>query len=221
MDTMKFDESTDLFGKTSSPQFKQATRYTPQADSPLIVARLISLGALVFLALSSAAAIAFEFAWKWALLFTAAGTAILFLAVLSYAFKNDLLWIVEEVFNYDRDGDGIIGPPVVRQTHFSLPKGASSARLGTVNVPPHTLIEWCKAATNNESLSFARWESRFADPDGKKGRENYTEFRDWLLSQGYATGASSTTGMRINWQNQEAADWIYGFAVQDPDGGEE
>ena len=220
VDTMKFDDSTDLFSR-ASPQFKQATRYTPQADSPLIVARIIGLGAIVFLSLSSAASFAFGFPWKWAVLFTASGTTILFLAVLAYAFSNDLLWIVEEVFNYDRDGDGVIGPPVINNTHFSLPVGPHTEKLGTVNVDPALLIDWCRAAANNESLSFASWQDRFALRDGSQGRERYADFRDWLIARGYASGASSRTGMRIAWENEEAAAWIKGFADQDPGGGKE
>ena len=127
-----------------------------------------------------------------------------------------LLFATEEITGLDLDGDGEIGQP---STHFELPTGPSSFRFGKLDLPPELVIAWCGAAWNRQSLSFAAWESRFALPDGTKGRKRYQEFRDWLIEEKYAEEAGGNIGLRPCWQNQEAVTFIGGFAQVRPEDG--
>ena len=206
---MKFESATPLYEKASN--FREAKRYTPQVAGSRIVAELVAVGLFLFLLLATAASIAWSFPWKWALLAATTGASLLFVVVLGYAFRENLLWIVEEVIGYDADQDGHIGQPPV-EVHYTLEKGAGMLRMGQIDINPALLMDWCRAASEGRSLAFAAWEQRFALPDGTQGRERYTHFRNWLVHEGFAEEAGGNVGLRIRWQNQDAVAFVGGFA---------
>lgn len=213
---MKFDTTAPLYEKASN--FREAKRYTPQRDGARIIAEIVAVGLLLFLLLATAASIAWSFPWKWALLAGTSGAFVLFVVVVSYAFRENLLWIVEEVIGYDANQDGHVGPPV--EVHYTLEKGGGMLRLGQIDVNPQLLMDWCKAASEGRSLAFAAWEQRFALPDGTQGRERYTHFRNWLVHEGFAEEAGGNVGLRIRWNNADAVDFVGGFAQMTPGDGQ-
>ena len=213
---MKFESATPLYEQAKG--YREAKRYTPQVAGSRIIAEIVAVGLLLFLLLATAASIAWSFPWKWALVAASSGAFVLFVVVISYAFRENLLWIVEEVTGYDANADGHVGEPPV-EVHFTLQKGAGMLRFGQLEIDPTLLMDWCRAATMGQSLGFAAWEQRFALPDGKKGRERYTAFRDWLVHERFAEEAGGNVGLRIKWQNADAVAFVGGFAQMTADEG--
>jgi hypothetical protein len=123
-----------------------------------------------------------------------------------------ILWSTEEITEYDWDRDGHIGEPPQQITRVQLPTGPHSFKVADISYSYELLSDWCEAALNGKSLSFASWQGRFALPDGTQGKERYREFRDWLCKQGYADEVGGNIGLRIRWRNQEAQSWVGGFA---------
>lgn len=132
-----------------------------------------------------------------------------------------LLVATEDITGLDLDGDGYSGEPEMPQpsTHFTLPTGPGSVRMGELDLAPELVIDWCHAARNGYSLSFTSWQGRFALPDGSQGRERYQEFRTWLVKEKYAEEIGGNVGLRIRWQDQDAVRFISGFATTRPEDG--
>ena len=81
------------------------------------------------------------------------------------------------------------------------------------------MIAWCDAAWNRQSLSYSAWESRFALPGGTDGREQYQEFRKWLVKEKFAEEVGGNVGLRPCWKNPDAVKFVGGFAQVRPEDG--
>jgi len=214
---LKFDTTTPLYEQAKG--YREAKRYTPQVAGSRIIAEIVAVGLGLFLLLATAASIAWSFPWKWALVAATSGAFVLFVVVMTYAFRENLLWVVEEVIGYDANADGHVGEPPV-EVHYTLEKGKGMLRMGQIDINPALLMDWCRAASEGRSLAFAAWEQRFALPDGTSGRERYTHFRNWLVHEGFAEEAGGNVGLRIRWDNADAVDFVGGFAQLTPADGQ-
>jgi len=104
-------------------------------------------------------------------------------------------------------------------THFTLPTGPGSFRIGKLDYPPELVINWCNAAWNRQSLSYSAWESHFALPGGIDGRERYLQFRTTMVKKGFAEEVGGNIGFRPCWKNPDAVKFIGGFAQVRPEDG--
>ena len=132
-------------------------------------------------------------------------------------FRSDLVDVIrtmETQYNIDLDGDGVVGePPIMQVTAYELKRGSGNILLGELPFPPELVMEWCKAAVNHQSLSFAAWSGKFALPDGTRGRQRYTAFRDHLSARGFVRDVGGNVGLRVCWNNPDAVAFVQEFAT--------
>ena len=107
-------------------------------------------------------------------------------------------------------------PPTVVKTHYELPTGPNTVRIGEIDVDPELVIAWCQAACQNRSLAYTAWERKFALDDGTHGRQRYEAFRAYLVKEGFAEEAGGNVGLRVCWKDKDAVRFVKGFAVQSP-----
>jgi hypothetical protein len=108
-----------------------------------------------------------------------------------------ILWSTEEITEYDWDRDGHIGePPQDTKTYIELPLSPTQQLIVELDAPWELVSEWCITAVNGGSLAYAPWESRFALPDGKEGRERYAKYRQQLVKRGLAL-EKSNAGLKL------------------------
>jgi len=196
--------------------YKQMERYTP-SGSPLenVGAILLLSSGVVALTLLLGLLICVSMGWPLKVVPCGGAVAlgVLWMVLLAkYDQWPRLFYSVEKIVGHDLDGDGEVGQPQI--THFSLPAGPHTLQMGEYAVDPPLLMDWCRAAANNQSLAYASWETRFG------GREEYAAFRDWLVAQGFAEEAGGNIGFRIRRSNPEAVAFIAGFAQMQPEDGQ-
>ena len=208
---MKFDTTDQLTGRV------KATRETPAPASNAVSIFLVPwwAGVAVFVAL-------FLFVGgilvcvKFPLLgVPSMGMGLVMLWALFWWLPHQpaFMWIRERVSQRDINQDGYIGaPPQV--TAFELHEQGGGIKIGQLRVEPELVRDWCLAAVNGESLSFAAWSNRFALPDGTQGRERYTEFRNLLVGRGFVKDRGSQ-GLRVDWQNTDAVTFVSQFSEID------
>ena len=198
------------------PAFKEAKQETPDYLGQTLAIVPLSMGVgLVVLIGGLLICWGFRVSGHGALI----ASGVIMSGAVVYAFlriwADELYMSIETITGLDLNHDGHIGDPPRQTTHFDLPTGNNSVRIGEVDVPPKLLIDWCNAAWNRRSLSYTAWESRFALPDGTRGRERYQEFRAWLVKQEYAEEVGGNVGLRVRWKNDDAVTFVAGFADMD------
>ena len=201
----RFDQGIDA----PNIAFKKATRKTPDRVGNLLI--LLAGCAIATAALTLCVAL---FCWENHPAFQTAGLvgAVLICATMYWFFTNTQLWqTVETIEGHDLPAAAQAG----QSTHFNLPSGPHTLKMGDIEIEPQLLIDWCDAAWNRRSLAFGVWERRFALPDGTKGRREYQAFRDELVKLQYAEEVGGNVGIRPKWSNPEAVTFIGGFAQID------
>ena len=198
------------FDTETAWQFKEATKQTPDHARNIWLVFAMAFGSgLTVMFGAWLIALGLDTDRKFAL--AAGGLAVL--AVWAWwLFKAEsLLWTIETVTGTDIDRDGFQGLPP-QYTQVMLPTGPMSLQIAGLPFSPELIRDWCRAAWNGQSVSFAAWKMRFSLPDGSKGEERYRQFRDFLVGKGYAEEVGGPVGFRILWGNQDAVSWIGGFA---------
>ena len=203
-----------LDSDTAWPQYKEATRETPDHARNIWVVFVMAFGSGITVMFG---------AWLIALgAGTDKGTALVLGGVATlvvwfiWLLRSDaVIWTIETVTGHDVNRDGSIGEPQGTMTQITLPTGPNSMKIKEQPYSPALLSDWATAAWNRGSLSFATWRDRFALPDGTKGDERYRSFRDWLQEQGYIEEVGGNVGVRVRWKNPEAVQFIGGLAHMD------
>ena len=188
---MRYDSSVEL----ATGRVK-ATREEPTGSlRNAAIVFILSLGSGVTVYVGTAM-ICWGAGWDSAPAKIASGIAILVVwGWFLFQYVPDLLWTIERVTKRDFNKDGFTGPPSVVQ--YELRPTANTTWLGELVVRPFLLRDWCMAARNGNSLAFDHWATRFALPDGTRGREQYARFRRALVEQELARKVGGNVGIEL------------------------
>jgi hypothetical protein len=213
---MKYNSSIDR------APYRSEERYTPAGTPVQNVGAILLLSfGVVVIVLLLGLLICVAMDWPLRVVPCGAGVALLVLWVVLLVMYREwprLFYTLERVTEHDINHDGVIGQPQP-VTHFELPTGPRGLKIGQIDVPPPVLISWCRSAIEGHSLAYNAWIARFSLPDGTGGRERYAAFRHWLCEQGYAREVGGNVGLAIEWDNDEALDFVFGMARALPEDG--
>ena len=204
----KFDSDT------AWPQYKEATRETPDHARNIWVVFVMAFGSGITVMFG---------AWLIALgAGTDKGTALVLGGVATlvvwfvWLLRSDaVIWTIETVTGHDVNRDGSIGEPQATdaKTWVELPLSRTQRIILELDAPETTIREWCVTAINGGSLSYANWEGRFSLPDGTQGRERYGQFRQQLTDRGLAIEKGGNIGLKLT-----RTGWLFVEAFAEAEG---
>ena len=207
----KFDSEV----RAPSIAFKEAKRYTPDHEYMFkMVFQALAIGFAVWIALLFMCPLIDEMMPRHAA--AGAGASVLIILIINYVmqWRNELLWMTEEIMGHDIDGDGYQGqPPPVHE--FNYRQSERTAWRARLPAPEPVIRDWARAAlTGGDSLSYAAWQKRFSTrPNYGDGVERYRKFRQALVQAGWAL-EQGTHSITLTERGEEALEeWL----VQNPD----
>ena len=109
-------------------------------------------------------------------------------------FVNSLLWVAEEIFQTDFDGDEEIGQPTVNRVEVELRRNGKPWKFESLEISQDRLIKLARAVANGQSFA-----NRTALECGIP-REEFEKLRNKFVSRGWAEWKGepgSTLGVRL------------------------